>query len=538
MISISIFSSLLFSMDVVAAAACCAHMAIHAAIVRKDTISDLDDARTITVVERYVFWMSVATLAATVVFGVLDLGGAAVLRSSMWRRSFGQGKWQQQEESSPDLVGAKMLGHADWLYHTDGIYDGGGCYRAAVQKQPAWWQVVFKELAYAVQRNSGFIRLATALLLMLLWSPAIVQVAIVGYTGQCRMAASDKDLDVVCDLLRKALVAGVIVWASWSAIAVLLLFVNTTSAASVRATKHLLPYHIPVCGHPPMSVPGVAGGARTAGHANAPASGMYRTNGALLASRRSSNIRSLVQMGQVPYNQGLFHPYQQIHHHPYASAAASTTGPREPGNAQYRASWSHTDGGESVISSDPGKPEPHHSIFHSQTKAHVLHHMHQLHSLNQFQPPSRISEEQPETNGDLYAALPGSLAMAYSSAQRRARAAFYKTKYSTSISGGLPDPLVNTPASSSAEKSSLPREAAGGGSAQQRHYRHHGSGPPPLPAGGVLARVGVARSLARLSYESCDIDGLGGGDPNGGGGIGGGGWRSDSDSRTKRNTIG
>ncbi|KAJ1800149.1 hypothetical protein LPJ59_001307 [Coemansia sp. RSA 2399] len=552
-------------------------------------------------VERYSFAMSVTTLAATAVFGVLDLGGMVVLRSSKWRMSFflrgGEGKgggiydrsggWHAA--SSLDLP-SKLMG-GDWLYHADGNVYGTGSRPLA-----SWRRWAFlEELIFGFRRNMGFIRLSIALLLALLWSPAIVQVAIVGYAGQCHMAVSGDGpsavaggggggarvaaLDV-CDLLRKALITSVFIWAAWSLMALLLLFVNTTSTGVVRASKHLMPYHIPIGGggggggggHRPLSVgglvPGTAGGAGNDASVNASISGGYPGTGALFSSKRNSNTGNMVYAGgQMPYNQGLFHPYQQIHH-PYASAAPSTMGPKDFSTAQYRASWSHTDGGESVISSDVSRLETQ-NIFHSQNNKHMLlqsqpstvhhqlYHLHPFHSLNQFQPPSRISEEQQaaEGNGDLYANLPSSLALAYSSAQRKARAAFYKTKYSTSISGGMADPLVNTAGSSvvhAAAASSTTHGVDGGAGDKmlsrdgaQRHYklqhRHHGGG-PLLPAGVLPAGAekggAAARSLARLSYESCDgalaiAASLGGG-TNGGGG----GWRSSCDSKTKRNTIG
>ncbi|KAJ2660809.1 hypothetical protein GGH99_006959, partial [Coemansia sp. RSA 1285] len=76
----------------------------------------------------------------------------------------------------------------------------------------------------------------------------------------------------------------------------------------------------------------------------------------------------------------------------------------------------------------------------------------------------------------------------------------------------------------------------------KQQYLHHGR--PPLP-GIVVSRSGgvVARSLARLSYESCDgvlaAASLGGTDSFGiDTGDGGGGNDGDGDSKIKRNTIG
>ncbi|KAJ2092188.1 hypothetical protein IW138_001255 [Coemansia sp. RSA 986] len=625
MISVSAFSALLFAIGVVSTAACCLHIAIHASIARNGGLSVLDTAasrarettsETFTnplSVERYAFVISVVTLVATVMFGVLDLAGMIVHRSSIWRMSLrsesntkGGGIYDQSggwHAASPLDLPSKLIGgssgvgyHADWPYYAnENVYTYG---MASRQPPLAWWRrwVLLEELVFGIRRNMGFIRLSIALLLALVWSPAIVQVAIVGYTGQCHVSVSGDSSSVaggaraagvatlnVCDLLRKALITSVFIWATWSFMALLLLFVNTTSAG-MRANKHLLPYHT-TGDHPSLAVGGVvpnvssaAGVTGASASANAPIpysiSGAYQGNGALFASKRNSNIGNALQVpGHMPYNQGLFHPYQQIHH-PYASAAPSTTGPKESSNAQYRASWSHTDGGESVAS-DLSKLEAQ-SIFHSQNNKanmvlqqsqpntlHQLYHLqaHPFHSLNQFQPPSRISEEQqPEGAGDLYGTLPSSLALAYSSAQRKARAAFYKTKYSTSISG-MADPLVNTAGSSAvyaatsstangADAAGEKRISRDGGGARRHYklqYRHHGGGPPLPPgiassSGSGRGAAAAGRSLARLSYESCDgalaIASLGGGGTSAGGGIGGGGWRSSSDSKTKRNTIG
>ncbi|KAJ2857897.1 hypothetical protein GGI22_003411 [Coemansia erecta] len=586
-------------MGVVSAVACCLHIAIHASIRRSSGESAFATTASaeMLAVERYSFAMSVTTLAATAVFGMLDLGGMVVLRGNMWSRSFflrgrenkgggiygRSGGWHAA--SSPDLP-SKLMGD-DWLYHSGGNVYGTGRRPLALWR---WWAFI-EELVFGFRRNMGFIRLSIALLLALLWSPAIVQVAIVGYTGQCHMAVSNDGPSVVaggvalgvCDLLRKALITSVFIWAAWSLMALSLLLVNTTSTGVGRARKDLMPYHIPGGGggdggHRPLSVgglvPGTAGGPGNGTSVNASVSGGYPGTGALFSSKRDSNAGNMVHAGgQMPYNQGLFHPYQQIYH-PYASAAPSTMGPKDFSTAQYRASWAHTDGGESVISSDMSRLEAQ-SIFHSQNNKHMLlpqqtqpnavhqlHHLHPFHSLNQFQPPSRISEEQqaPEGNGDLYASLPSSLALAYSSAQRKARAAFYKTKYSTSISGGMADPLVNTAGSSAVHTAAasstthgidggagekiLSRDGGGGGGAQRLYtlqHRHYGGG-PPLPAG--AEKRDAARSLARLSYESCDgalaiAARLGGGDGSGGGtNGGGGGWRNRDDSKTKRNTIG
>ncbi|KAJ2762000.1 hypothetical protein H4S06_000901 [Coemansia sp. BCRC 34490] len=446
----------------------------------------------------------------------------------------------------------------------------------------------------------GFIRLSAALLLSLIWSPAIVQIAIVGYTGQCHIAVSSKSgsaassrsgdsgggrgngggggdnageaaADVValdaCDLVRKALVTSIFAWVSLSLMAVLLVLVNTTGSMGLQA-KNLMPYHIVPTDPTPLAgggvivpngleIANVANGVNSGGASGLfGGTGIYQRTSGLFSSKLNSNSGTGLQMtGHMPFNQGLFHPHYPIHH-PHGSTAASTTGPKDPNIAQYRASWSHTDG-ESIVSElsrleGQGITKAHIGQHQQPNTLHQSYHMksqsqlHPLHGMNQFHLPSRISEEeQHQMDGrgvvDQHSNLSRNLAFAYGSTQRRARAAFYKTRYSTSILG-MADPLAHMGGGSEAR---MLRDGAGG--AQRQHYQmqqYLNHGRPPLP-GIVASRSGgvVARSLARLSYESCDgvlaTASLGGADSFGiDTGGGGGGNDGDGDSKIKRNTIG
>ncbi|KAJ2692359.1 hypothetical protein GGH99_001782 [Coemansia sp. RSA 1285] len=492
--------------------------------------------------------------------------------------------------------------HDDWRdYHPNDTT----VYRYGVASQHhhrplVWWRrwASIEGLVFGIRRNMGFIRLSAALLLSLIWSPAIVQIAIVGYTGQCHIAVSSKNgsaassrngdsgggrgggggdnaggtaADVValdaCDLVRKALVTSIFAWVSSSLMAVLLVLVNTTGSMGLQA-KDLMPYHIVPTDPTPLAGGGVIvpNGLETANVANGVNSGgasglfggagIYQRTSGLFSSKLNSNSGTGLQMtGHMPFNQGLFHPHYLIHH-PHGSTAASTTGPKDPNIAQYRASWSHTDG-ESIVSElsrleGQGITKAHIGQHQQPNTLHQSYHMksqsqlHPLHGINQFHPPSRISEEeQHQMDGrsvvDQHSNLSRNLAFAYGSTQRRARAAFYKTRYSTSILG-MADPLAHMGGGSEAK---MLRDGAGG--AQRQHYQmqqYLNHGRPPLP-GIVASRSGgvVARSLARPSYESCDgvlaTASLGGADSFGiDTGSGGGGNDGDGDSKIKRNTIG
>ncbi|KAJ2609547.1 hypothetical protein EV177_004416, partial [Coemansia sp. RSA 1804] len=455
--------------------------------------------------------------------------------------------------------------HDDWRdYHPNDTT----VYRYGVASQHhhrplVWWRrwAFIEGLIFGIRRNMGFLRLSAALLLSLIWSPAIVQIAIVGYTGQCHIAVSSKNgsaassrsgdsgggrgggggggdnaggaaADVValdaCDLVRKALVTSIFAWASSSLMALLLVLVNTTGSMGLQA-KNLMPYHIVPTDSTPLAgggvivpngleIANVANGVNSGGASGLfGGAGIYQRTSGLFSSKINSNSGTGLQMtGHMPFNQGLFHPHYLIHH-PHGSTAASTTGPKDPNIAQYRASWSHTDG-ESIVSElsrleGQGITKAHIGQQHQPNTLHQAYHiksqsqLHPLYGINQFHPPSRISEEeQHQMDGrsvvDQHSNLSRNLAFAYGSTQRRARAAFYKTRYSTSILG-MADPLAHMGGGSEVRMS-----RDGAGSTQRRHYQkqqylHHGR--PPLP-GIVVSRSGgvVARSLARLSYESCD----------------------------------
>ncbi|KAJ1992876.1 hypothetical protein GGI25_002686 [Coemansia spiralis] len=559
MVSIGGFSTLLFVIGVVSMVACSLHIVFHVAMTKTNTLADLTaeaaKARGMffveispLTVEKFAFILSIVSLLIAAVFALLDMVGMIVLRSRMWKyfasnRSKGVFGWQSSEISKVDFC-------QDW-------HSNAYSYEIASRQPPvAWWRrwVLVEELVYGVQRNMGFIRLSAALLLALLWSPIIVQLVIVGYAGQCRLVvrhsvAGQANIAAfsACDLLRKALVVIIFIWGCWTLMAVLLLFVNTNSG-NLKTGHNLWPHQFAAIPMPLDVDDAINNIASTS-------CGQMQQN-TVPTGKQPLNTGGppLQTLAHLHPNQGYHYPYQQAHH-PFASTA-NTTGQKEPSNTHYRASWSHTDGGESIVS-DMSKLEAQ-SMLHPQGKHHLamqqsqqnmlqqFYHpqSHPHHSLNQFQPPSRILEEQFD-GSDMQSQLINNLALSYSSAQRRARSAFYKAAYAASISG-MADPLVNTTASSAVYTTAI----AAGNIDRVSTYKSDTTGEKRISRDSALRQYQMqqyrnqsgigseragARSLARLSYENCDGDlviaGFSGGGSNGGLSMG-------NDSKTKRNTIG
>ncbi|KAJ1854434.1 hypothetical protein GGH12_004253 [Coemansia sp. RSA 1822] len=421
-------STLLFSIGLVTLVACCLQLILFAKVLREYTLSDSSAEHVVPqaiVTPRTVARMSIAvgsiSLLATAVFAFLDLAGMIVLRSRMWRQiadMHGLG-WRSPMAKAANLDCAR------------GLPTGKPCrYKMMTRHPVSWWQrwAFVEELVFSVQRNIAIIRLAISATMAVAWSAVVVQMAVASLTGSCRLVVKGSRLVdsptrtlQLCDLLRKGIIATMVVWAGWTLLAVLLIFLNTRSNSSrpqlVNYDMSGIPLNIIDYGPPVMrQPPGAASGHSK--QATGPPSG----SGPL----------------HYYYNPGPYMPPQkQAQFQRHGSVLGQQ---KRMANKPVRSSWSQLD--EDSILSDPMRTDSQ-SVLQSQSKAHLFmpsqtmlqqfYHMQnqQLQSVHPYMPPTRISEEHAARQHSAASAKP---------ARKRVHSVLHKSE--TSSVSTIPEPLV------------------------------------------------------------------------------------------------
>ncbi|KAJ1819895.1 hypothetical protein LPJ56_003553 [Coemansia sp. RSA 2599] len=373
------------------------------------------------------------SIAASLVFTVLDLVGMIVLRSRMWQHiakmsggldgmsdaklypwdtytnncasaSSGNGVGSGIGNGNGGGVGRGAEGCGEWW----GLPVGGKGYDYSMDTRRSlvrWWQqwVFLEELVFSIQRNIATIRLAISVFLALTWSSSLIQLIVIAVAGKCHIGGSDVQLsngtEKVCVLLRQGMVGSVISWACWALVSIVLIFVNTRS----QCLRTRINMSHSLVGAP---LPGLDFGIGPA----IPA-GPYQGGKHFSMPRMLGHMQPSYSQQQQPYqqNQQSWHPSislpipnttpMQMSMSMSMPVQAQTRAPsnvtgyhRKPAKGQLRSSWSQFDD-ESIMTDSRSDGQ---SILDS--KSHMLFQLYhlqnqQFQSLHQFQPPSRISEE-------------------------------------------------------------------------------------------------------------------------------------------------
>ncbi|KAJ1762811.1 hypothetical protein IW139_004766 [Coemansia sp. RSA 353] len=519
-------STLLFSIGLVTLVACCLQLILFAKVLREYNPSDSNAEHVIpramvtpTTVARMTIAVGSISLLATAVFAFLDLAGMIVLRSRMWRQiadMHGLG-WRSPMAKAANLDSAR------------GLQPGKPCRYKMMSRHPvSWWQrwAFVEELVFSVQRNIAIIRLAISAAMAVAWSVVVVQMAVASLTGSCRLVVKGSRLVdspartlQLCDLLRKGIIATMVVWAGWTLLAVLLIFLNTRSNSSrpqlINYDMSGIPLNIIDYGPPVMrQPPGTASGHSK--QATGPASG----SGPL----------------HYYYNPGPYMPPQkQAQFQRHGSVLGQQ---KRMANKPVRSSWSQLD--EDSILSDPMRTDSQ-SVLQSQSKAHLFmpsqtmlqqfYHMQnqQLQGVHPYMPPTRISEEQAARQHSTASAKP---------ARKRVHSVLHKSeassvstipeplvpdmgmvgdsRYRTSYTGEVNERIGQREQMRSREEQGVQRRATARGSNQG-----HGTGSRGPGATCAFGTSDSSRSLASLRYDIAAADVSQGGSSN-----------------SKRNTIG
>ncbi|KAJ1734429.1 hypothetical protein LPJ61_001078 [Coemansia biformis] len=240
--------------------------------------------------------------------------------------------------------------------------------------------LVMSDFAAAIQRSMALIRLAAAVLLTVAWSTVVVQLTVVSLAGQCQPVRHGAGLAVVsdetrqaCRLLHKGTIAAVAVWACWTLLATILVFLNTHSE---RMRPHPLdcefsgiPLNIFGC-DPPVRPPAAAAGA---------------AKPALAPTGQSA---ACVPGQGHCYNGGGHHPLPPQKQPPYQHFGMAMAGPGQKHMAvrHLRSSWSNID--EESAASEPGRGDSQ-SLLASQSKTQLF-----LHSQSMLQQLYNIQNQQ------------------------------------------------------------------------------------------------------------------------------------------------
>ncbi|KAJ2384065.1 hypothetical protein H4S02_004997 [Coemansia sp. RSA 2611] len=505
-------STLLFGVGLVALVASCLQLTVFARMVRDfDPIESYQEQRltplvsiTPASVARLTIAVSAISLLASAVFLFLDLAGMIVLRSRMWR----------QIADAHGLGWRSPIGKASGAGCTGGPMGGKPCRYKNVSQHPiSWWQrwVLLEELVFAVQRNIALIRLAVSVVLAAMWSSVVVQLAVVSLTGKCRLVVRGSHLVQdptktlqLCDLLRKGMIATVGVWACWTLLAILLVFLNTRAGSS---QPQLLNYDIAGI---PLNIIDYGPAAMR------PATGISSGNN----SKQPGLSTHPPSCASVPIYYYSPTPYlpPQPQQKPYVRHG-SATARRMP--KPTRSSWSQMD--EDSIISEPMRSDSQ-SMLPAQSKAHVFlqsqnmlsqfYHMQnqQLQGMHAYAPPSRISEEQVRQK------LPQS-----KPAGRRMPPGFHKGGYASATT--IPEPLADSVGAGEASERLLGDQMRRSRESSQQQTLQSAKQPAnekEKQAQGPYRHEHSPRSLASLRYD------VGVGDSRGRAG----------DSNSKRNTIG
>ncbi|KAJ2345813.1 hypothetical protein GGF43_005128, partial [Coemansia sp. RSA 2618] len=372
------------------------------------------------------------SLVGASVFAFLDLAGMIVLRSRMWR----------QIADVHGLGWRSPAAKAACLDSAPGLAASKQCrYKMAARHPVSWWQrwVFIEDLVFAVQRNVAFIRLTVSVVLAVAWSAVVVQLAVASLTGRCRLVVRGSHLVddptrtlQLCDLMRKGVITTAVVWASWTLLALLLVFLNTRSSSSRPQMLNYdisgIPMNIIDYGPPGTRQPtgGAPGNNKQAAMAGQPSSAPHHYY--------YSNNNPATYVPPQPQQQ---HHYQQKQ--PHVPRHGSGAGQKRVANRHMRSSWSQLD--EDSIVSDAGRSDSQ-SMLPSQSKAqlflqsqnmlHQFYHMQnqQLQGMHAYMPPTRISEERQKQAPAVAGAKP--------SARRRVQSVFHKSRYSTTST--VPEP--------------------------------------------------------------------------------------------------
>ncbi|KAJ2712810.1 hypothetical protein H4R19_002564 [Coemansia spiralis] len=368
------FCTLLFAVGLVALVASCLEVIAFAKVAQATDGSGLD-AQTSPVnalaVARAALAVGTMSLLATAVFTFLDLAGMIVLRSRLWRQVadvHGMDWW------SPPPTKPARPGDVHWQQGKAHRYKASLRHRTG-----SWWRryMRLEYLAAAIRRRMAFVRLVAAVVLSLASSSIVVQLAVVSLTGRCqpvrdgaRLVAASGAAQQTCHLVHKGTIAAVAVWACWTLLATILVFLNT-HAAYVRPRPldggfSGIPLNIFGC-DPPVRQPAAA----PASSGKPPVAAMGQPAACLPA--------------QSHYCTGSGHhppppaPKQPAHQRFSVAMGAASAGQKRMAGKHFRSSWSHID--EDSIISEPGRSDSQ-SLFQPQSKTHLF--LHSQTMLQQF----------------------------------------------------------------------------------------------------------------------------------------------------------